>query len=127
MAKRNEQDIKFRLKETKTRWDYLSTLKPPEDLSIETGNIWRMENLPEGTPDYDFISKLFLSTINGIPQNNIASARKSKKPKGAYFGMNPPPAYNPPPFVGMPAPVGGMFGGPVGGPVLGGPVLGGGA
>ena len=55
------------IKETKTRWDFLSTLKPPEDLSIETGNIWRIEQLSEGTPDYDHVSKLFLTTFNGIP------------------------------------------------------------
>jgi hypothetical protein len=42
MADRKAKDVKFKLKEAKTRWDFLSTLKPPEDLSIETGNIWRI-------------------------------------------------------------------------------------
>ena len=67
MANRNQPDIKFKLKEAKTRWDFLSTFKPPEDLSIETGNIWKIETLSEGNPDYDHVSKLFLTTFNGIP------------------------------------------------------------
>jgi hypothetical protein len=42
-------------------------LKPPEELSIESGKIWSMEILPEASPDYEYVSKLFLNSINGIP------------------------------------------------------------
>ncbi len=46
MADRSVKDLKFKLKESKTRWDFLSTLKPPENLSIESGNIFRIDHLP---------------------------------------------------------------------------------
>jgi hypothetical protein len=55
----------LKMKETITRWDFLSTLKPPENLSIESGNIYHIEKLGEGSPDYDFVAKMFLSTFNG--------------------------------------------------------------
>ena len=52
-------------KEKTTRWDFLSTFKPPEDLSIENGNICRVEKLSENSPDYEYCSQLFLSTYGG--------------------------------------------------------------
>jgi hypothetical protein len=40
MHDREKEDIKLKFKEKKTRWDFLSCLKPPENLSIESGNIY---------------------------------------------------------------------------------------
>jgi hypothetical protein len=42
MHDRQIQDIRLKLKEKKTRWDFLSCLKPPEALSIENGNIYQI-------------------------------------------------------------------------------------
>ncbi len=65
MANRDEQDLRFKLKEKKTLWDFLTTLKPPEDLSIESGNIYRLVQVAEASPDYEHISKYFISTFGG--------------------------------------------------------------
>jgi hypothetical protein len=40
MHDRQIPDIRLKLKEKKTRWDFLSCLKPPAALSIESGNIF---------------------------------------------------------------------------------------
>ena len=49
-----------------TRWDYLSTFKPPERLSIEAGHTYyeKVEIYP-GTTEYEFIASRFTSTFNG--------------------------------------------------------------
>ena len=67
------------MKETTTKWDFLSTFKPPEELSIESGKIYHSERINEGSPDYDYVSKLFLSTFGGI-----------KNPHPAKPGFEPP-------------------------------------
>ena len=53
-------------KVTTTKWDFLSTFKPPENLSIESGNIFHIEKLNESSPDFEHVSKMFLNTFNGI-------------------------------------------------------------
>ena len=63
MAQRDAPQIELKLREKITRWDFLSTFKPPEDLSIESGNIYRTEKLAENSPDYEHVSKAFLSTF----------------------------------------------------------------
>jgi hypothetical protein len=101
------------LKEKKSTWDFLSTFRPPEDLSIETGNIWRKENLSEAAPDYEHVSKLFMTTYNGGAGANLGApfAKKSSR-------VRPNPI--PPPFFGAPVnplPAGFGIANPVGGPV----------
>jgi hypothetical protein len=98
MESNNKEEVRLKMKETKTHWDYLSTFLPPEELSIEHGKIWQIEKLNEGSPDYDHVSKLFMSTINGIPREanpapvfgkNISKiARIAKRP--AYINPQPP-------------------------------------
>lgn len=48
-----------------SRWDFLSSLKPPAELSLEAGKIWSTVRLQPGTPDYDFVAQKFTSTFNG--------------------------------------------------------------
>ena len=48
--------LPLKRKETVRRWDFLSTLKPPENLSIESGKIWSTVTLAPGSPDYDFVA-----------------------------------------------------------------------
>jgi hypothetical protein len=115
------------MKQTITRWDFLSTFTPPADLSIESGNIYRTEKLSENSPDYEFVSKAFLSTFNGraanlapknpgkmIVRKKIAPPSKMIRPPpgGPFFGANPPPPIFGPginPGIGMPR---NPFGGP---------------
>ena len=49
-----------------TRWDYLSTFKPPERLSIEAGKTYyeKVEIHP-GTTEFEFVASRFISTFNG--------------------------------------------------------------
>ena len=49
-----------------TRWDYLSTFKPPERLSIEAGHTYyeKAEIYP-GTTEFEFVASRFTSTFNG--------------------------------------------------------------
>jgi hypothetical protein len=65
MHDRQIPDIRLKLKEKKTRWDFLSCLKPPAALSIESGNIFTVDNLSAASPDYEYVSNMFMSTFNG--------------------------------------------------------------
>ncbi len=58
-------EIRLKNKEKTTRWDFLSTFKPPENLSIETGRIFQVEKLSENSPDFEYCSRLFLTTFGG--------------------------------------------------------------
>ena len=62
---RLKPDIKLKLKEVKTQWDFLSCFKPPENLSIENGNIYQIAALNETSPEYVYVSNLFMNTVNG--------------------------------------------------------------
>ena len=73
------QRLALTKKETIKRWDYISTFKPPANLSIENGRIFKVDKLNEGAHEYSYVTDLFLSTWGGI-QPNI----------NAYFGMNRP-------------------------------------
>lgn len=66
MKNRVAENIILKLKEKKTRWDFLSTFHPPNELSFENGNIFKIEQMPENSPDYEFIAKQFLETFGGI-------------------------------------------------------------
>jgi hypothetical protein len=57
--------LQVKKKESVRRWDFLSTLKPPEYLSIENGTIYSTVVLKPGSPDYDFVSHKFIATFNG--------------------------------------------------------------
>ena len=39
-------------KEVIKKWDFLRTLIPPKDLSLESGNIFRLQNMLKSEPDY---------------------------------------------------------------------------
>lgn len=65
MHDRDLPDLKLKIKEKKTRWDFLSCLKPPEALSIESGNIYQIVTLNEASPDYEYVSQMFMNTFNG--------------------------------------------------------------
>ncbi len=56
MHDRDLPDLKLKIKEKKTRWDFISCLKPPESLSIENGNIYQIVPLSEASPDYEYVS-----------------------------------------------------------------------
>jgi hypothetical protein len=79
-------------KEKRTKWDFLSTFVPPEELSIENGNIWKIERLLESSPDYEHVAKMFLDTFNGIKVHNQprigVAPKKIKRPMGSM--VNPP-------------------------------------
>ena len=112
MDSNNKEEVRLKMKETKTHWDYLSTFLPPEELSIEQGKIWQIEKLNEGSPDYDHVSKLFMSTINGIPREaNPAPVLGHPISYRGRGGRGIRPAFNPQPpmFGGGMNP--GMFGG----------------
>lgn len=117
MAQRDAPQIELKLREKITRWDFLSTFKPPENLSIESGQIYRTERLAENSPDYEHVSKAFLSTFGGYvhppaPANPGVLRRVGKKP----IAIKPPPG-----MFG-----GGVFGGPAmpgGGRINGAPVI----
>jgi hypothetical protein len=47
------------------RWDFLSSLKPPAGISIDSGKIFSTVTLAPGQPDYDFVSNKFTSTFFG--------------------------------------------------------------
>lgn len=47
------------------RWDFVSTFKPPDHLSVENGKISMLKEIYQGEIDYDFVSKAFLTTIKG--------------------------------------------------------------
>ena len=65
-----------------SRWDFLSALKPPAELSLEAGKIWSRVRLQPGTPDFDFVAAKFTSTFNG------KQGRRGFAP-GANSFMNP--------------------------------------
>lgn len=67
MRNKMAPNINLKLKEKKTRWDFLSTFLPPPELSFENGNIFKIEQLPEASPDYEYVAKSFLETFGGIP------------------------------------------------------------
>lgn len=107
MDSKNKEEVRLKMKETKTHWDYLSTFLPPEELSIEHGKIWQIEKLNEGSPDYDHVSKLFISTINGIPReaNPNPAYGNPKPPKGRGGRGIRPPFVNPNPGMFGPPPM----------------------
>lgn len=43
-------------KETIKRWDFLNTFKPPQKLSIESGQIFSIEKLLPTSADYQFVA-----------------------------------------------------------------------
>ena len=55
MHDRQIPDIRLKLKEKKVRWDFLTCLKPPEALSIESGTIYQIEDLSAVSPDYEYV------------------------------------------------------------------------
>lgn len=73
--------LKVAKKETVTRWDYLSTFKPPQYLSLEGGTIFKIEKLKENSYDYDMVSKEFINTYGGAQLGALAL------PGGLAFGM----------------------------------------
>jgi hypothetical protein len=54
------------------RWDFLKTFKPPENLSIESGQIWSTEVLNPGSIEYDYVARCFTSTFYGKQAKNNA-------------------------------------------------------
>ena len=112
MHDREKDDVKLKFKEKKTRWDFLSCLKPPENLSIESGNIYQIVQLSEASPDYEYVSQMFMNTFNG----------QNAQPVNPFGAMMPAPVMNPAPYGKkvrgvMPAPAmpPAMFGGGGGG------------
>lgn len=57
----------------------MSTFVPPEDISIETGIIYKLEKLAENCPDYEFIAKQFLETLGGPKQVAPVMRKAAKK------------------------------------------------
>jgi len=108
MSNNQRKSVTLKLKEKQTRWDFLSPFKPPAELAIEKGKIFKIEPLNQSSPDYEYVSKLFMSTLGGppaagannpaMPQPYIKVPNKGIKP--AYpIGKNPvrpPPAMVPP-------------------------------
>ena len=45
------------------KWDFLAAFKPPADLSIQSGQIYRVENLKLGSFEYQYIEDLFTKSI----------------------------------------------------------------
>ena len=89
------------------RWDYLTTLRPPSSLSIESGKIHQLETLGAGCSDYQFVSELFLSTFglnNGFnyPFNPAIQNSMPPGPFSSFFGNVP--AYPPQIGGGIPNP-----------------------
>ena len=83
----NMERFKLRSKEKITRWDFFRTFKPPQHLSIESGNIWSKEVLNEGSIDYRYVSDKFQKTF-GL-DNNKAGGLFLARPKPNPFGVNP--------------------------------------
>ena len=103
MHDRELDDIKLKFKEKKTRWDFLSCLKPPEALSIESGNIYQVVQLSEASPDYEYVSQMFMNTFNGPVANPVMMP--------AFNPMMPAPVYPAPDGKkGRPVPVPPMAG-----------------
>jgi hypothetical protein len=109
MSNNQRKSVTLKLKEKQTRWDFLSPFKPPVELAIEKGYIFKIEPLNQSSPDYEYVSKLFVSTLGGppaagannpaMPQPGIIIVNKGKKP--AYpVGKNP---MMPPPAMVLPA------------------------
>jgi hypothetical protein len=53
--------------QTLKRWDAVTTFKPPPELSIENGNIFKIEKLDETSPEYILLAEQFLGTLQGPP------------------------------------------------------------
>ena len=96
--------VTLKVKEKCTRWDFLSTFKPPQDLSIESGQIFKIERLLESSPDYDHVSKQFLTTFNGVAPQRIMKAPKpiNVRARGGRIGMANPFAGANPGFAMLP-------------------------
>ena len=79
--------IQMKYKDKLTRWDFLSTFVPPEDISIENGIIYKLEKLAENCPDYEFIAKQFIDTLGGPKQQPVRV--KPAKPRKLVGMPNP--------------------------------------
>lgn len=88
-------------KEQVKRWDFVQCLKPPASLSIEKGQIALTEKLNQNSHEYEFVSRLFLSTHSGAVNNRLAALGGGLMMGGAGGGnlfnnlVNPYGAYNP--------------------------------
>lgn len=51
--------IQVRNEEVVMKWDFIGTFKPPAELSIENGKIFKVEKIFPGCPDYEFVVKKF--------------------------------------------------------------------
>ena len=56
---KDKKEVKVKRREEVRRWDFLRTFKPPEHLSIESGQIWATEQIFPGSPDYDYVAQNF--------------------------------------------------------------------
>lgn len=90
MSRGDHKKVNLKYKDKLTRWDFLSTFVPPEDISIESSVIYKLERLAENCPDYEFIAKQFIDTLNGMKGGPVR-VKPAKKPKVGPFGANPPP------------------------------------
>eukprot|EP00347_Sterkiella_histriomuscorum_P016706 403352164 len=70
----------MRMKENIHRWDFVSTFRPPEHLSVESGRINMIKQIFQGEIDYDFVSEKFLSTFNPNPANPNAGILFARGP-----------------------------------------------
>ena len=77
----NNNKLDLQMSETVTRWDYISSFKPPPRLSIESGVIYCKEEIFAGDVEYDHVSSKFLSTFSGA-RNNAAMGLFNPQPAG---------------------------------------------
>lgn len=58
--------LKVRSEISVIRWDYLTTFKPPEHLSIEVGHTYfEKVDIPFGSIEFQFVAQKFSSTFGG--------------------------------------------------------------
>jgi len=55
--------IELAKKESIKEWDPVAILKPPKNLSFESGKIWMKEECSPGDGDYKMVEKKFLDTF----------------------------------------------------------------
>jgi hypothetical protein len=46
-------------------WDFIQTFNPPDSLSIESGKIYTKVQIYDGAAEFEFVSNLFIKTLDG--------------------------------------------------------------
>jgi hypothetical protein len=50
------QKLKLKRQEAVSRWDFLSTFKPPSNLNIEGRQIYNVQQIYPGCAEYEFVA-----------------------------------------------------------------------